>query len=407
MTKLRVLVCDDDKRRADGWVSVLETVTAKCPCAVAAATVQELKDSTAELRNRQRAARPRGRRSSTGVATCQFDHYDVAFIDYDLLRIDHLDGETLAYLARCFSEISVLIVVNRDRGDVFDLRLGGDPQSWSEVDISDRQLGNAGLWEEPWEGFRPWHWPLIPDTVSRFKRNVKKFVGLLDDPLETVLAMPEGTSAILPAALWEFVTHPKKGQKTTLRELVLASQTGVRTKDRITDENAIARIGVARLTRWLTQGVLPGEHLLVDAPHLVSRVPGLVTDSARSSADKLSQLCVLSDDLPSFFDASAVRRYGWNGNGLLDRPTWWWPSIAKDMKIPDIKEPWNAKTLDFVFCEDISRFVPRSAARQFAAEILSPYSSRFVVNADGTRLPAGIRKAVKGVSYEPASRFAI
>ena len=42
------------------------------------------------------------------------------------------------------------------------------------------------------------------------------------------------------------------------------------------DQGGIERVAAARLGKWLERLVLPGQNVLVDAPHLVSRFPSLV-----------------------------------------------------------------------------------------------------------------------------------
>jgi len=405
MKALKIVVCDDNKRRAQDWLASIQSAGRSANVVGVAIGADDLRKAAAELAQREIQAR-KAKKKSRAASANPFDGREVAFIDYDLVKVDHLDGENLARLVRCYSDTAIIVVVNREVG-TFDLKLRAEPTAWADVDIHSTQIGNEGLWSEPWTGFRPWHWPLLPQAVKAFRRNVRKFRRLLDQPIAKALGMTADMVAVLPESVWEQVARGSDRSKATVRQVVDGVPMGLRPKERLFDDDAATRFAVARLTKWLCQVVLPGQNILVDAPHLVSRLPCLLERGKKPTSGTLNELGLISNTRPKGLDDRLIRRYAFDGSGLLDRPAWFWPSVSKDTKIPDIKEPWNVEPLPLVFCEDLSQFVAPEAARQFKAEVDSPYSARFVANPRSSKLSAKLRKAIRGVSYEPVNRFAL
>jgi hypothetical protein len=407
MTALRVLVCDDDKARAESWSHVLGQLKLETDLQRRTLGAEDLRAASVALRDREKLARGTRRKAAPAAeAKTPFDGVDIAFIDYDLLKVDHLDGENLARLVRCFTSTAMIIVVNREHG-TFDLKLRADPHVWADLDIHSTQISNPSLWEQPWTTFRPWHWPLLPAAVKGFRSGVRRFSSLLDDSLAEATGMTEDLLTVLPESVWTEVATAKERTKATVRQVVEAAPMGLRPKEKLLDDGSVVRVAVARLRKWFSQVLAPGQNVIVDAPHLISRLPCLLAPRRRPEREVLDRLCTLGHESQGALDERLISRHAFDANGLLDRPMWNWPAISRDTRIPDVREPWNVKPLPVVFCEDVSRFVARSAVRQFRADVDSPYASRFVVNARSKTLPASIRKAVRGVSYEPGNRFAL
>ncbi len=406
MKVVKVLVCDDNKKRADDWLKSLGTVRGTVKLVGKALGANELRVAAKVLNEREVKARSKSTKKRKWLSISPFDGIDVAFIDYDLLKVDHLDGENLARLVRCYSDTAVIVVVNREYG-AFDLKLRADPTVWADVDIHSTQIGNDGLWNDSWDGFRPWHWPLLPNAVRAFRANVKKFRKLLNQPIAKATGMSNEMLAVLPESVWEQVGKGPDRSKVQVSQVVDGVPMGLRQKEKLLDDDAVTRFAVARLTKWLCQVVLPGQSIIIDAPHLVGRLPCLLAPGKKSVPAVLNELRLISKTRFKALDDRWIRKYAFDGNGLVDRPVWIWPDLSKDTRIPDVREPWKVKPLPMVFCEDVSQFVTRSAARQFRAEVDSPYSARFVVNSKSRTVSARLKRAVKGISYEPASRFAL
>ena len=96
----------------------------------------------------------------------------------------------------------------------------------------------------------------------------------------------------------------------------------------------------------------------------------------------------------------------------LWRPAWYWPEVSRDEGIKEVKEPWVTKTMEWVFCEDLSRFIPVEHAREFYAEVLPPFLERYVFDRSSTEARSYMMEVGKGdpvdfdgVEYVPPSAF--
>ena len=93
---------------------------------------------------------------------------------------------------------------------------------------------------------------------------------------------------LLPREIVEFIEKPaqKRTFSNHVREFVTESGNGLRLKDKIslnddTNDHILARVGAARISKWLERLVLPEQDILVDAPHLVLRYPNLITSDKK------------------------------------------------------------------------------------------------------------------------------
>lgn len=159
------------------------------------------------------------------------------------------------------------------------------------------------------------------------------------------------------------------------------------------DVKVISRVSAARVSKFIERFLLPGQDILVDAPHLVSRFPSLLSIESRKPSDWNNLATLTNDDdcaiLSSLLREHRAQRFHW-----FSRPVWFWPRIAEDSRIPEVKNPWEAKQAPYVFCEDDSRFRKEADCREFVADTESPFSRRFV-------------KSLSKVMYRPAVRFSM
>src|SRR5579864_3344441 len=168
--KKTVLVCDDHPKIARDWASQIEKV---CPpdFTVESIAQEQLVEMISQLEARRKNARkPAGSRAES--TQNRFDDADILVIDYDLLDLrdqTYLTGENVAYLARCYSRCGIIVGLNQFGPNDFDLSLKGHPESFADLNVGGEQIGNPGLWSAKWNGFRPWHWPLLPAAVEAFK----------------------------------------------------------------------------------------------------------------------------------------------------------------------------------------------------------------------------------------------
>lgn len=344
----------------------------------------EFDDLLEHLKRRRDDLREYGEWDDEGTT---LDEAGIFIVDYDLVeRTPFLTGEEIAYLARCFSKCDLIVGVNQFRKNDFDLTLRGHPWSFADlnINVTDRnsQLSNLNLWGEYREGFHPWHWPTLPQYQRDFGKRVQDVRQNLDTPntpIWRVLGFPPEQFEILPRSIVQFLGG-KDPAETTFRDFVVGSGNGLRPKDAErgdrTSCDVIARIGAARISKWLERLVLPNQTILMDAPHLISQYPSLldgdVTDIAawnatarRTSYDGLG------------LKVSLIEQFRLQKEYWLSRPAWFWDGLRKCEEILEVREPWKAERPDWVFCEDASRFYAEGC-REFVTDTEPPFSRRFI-----------------------------
>src|SRR5258706_16444099 len=108
MKVVKVLVCDDNKKRADDWLKSLGTVRGTVKLVGKALGANELRVAAKVVNEREVKARSKSTKKRKWLSISPFDGIDIAFIDYDLLKVDHLDGDNLARLVRCYPHTAAL-----------------------------------------------------------------------------------------------------------------------------------------------------------------------------------------------------------------------------------------------------------------------------------------------------------
>jgi hypothetical protein len=189
----------------------------------------------------------------------------------------------------------------------------------------------------------------------------------------------------------------------TLRDFVLKSGYGVHRKDNEEKQfedaaEHIARIGAARLSSWLEHVVLPAQSLLVDAPHLVTRLPRLIAGEPSKLATWNVTATRDGNNAARGIRETEIKRHRFVAEHWLSRPAWYWPGIAGDERYIE----WAAadKMADVVFCEDTSSFARRSDAHEFMADVPAQFALRYV------RKPSPPRK--RGTpEYRPSVRLSM
>ena len=359
-----------------------------------------LQDSIETLQARQEGIRDN---SEFPNEPTQFDETSIFIIDYDLLKSKaggFFTGENIAYGVRCFSTCKLIVGLNQFGRNSFDLALKGHPESFADLNLGADQLDNPGLWRGDWgdlrRGFRPWYWPNLSDSLKAFDKRVKEVWENLDEPICGVLGFDSDVFRLLPRAVVQFIGkgEGKEPAETTFREFVTESGNGLRPKDKdIEDEDVMARVGAARISKWLEIFVLPEQDILVDAPHLVSRYPSLIDGDRKKIGtwNKTAQLVCHSE---LGLNCESIKPYRFNKDHWISRPVWFWDKLREHGQIKELTEPWLTAKPDWVFCEDASRFYRRNACREFLAETSSPFVRRFA-------------KEFPNVDYQPRVRFSL
>ena len=397
---IRVLLCDDQRTEIGDWTSDVELAVGDG--SVTALDLDTFRDAVAELEQR-RASAVAGTAPSSDWPDHAFD-VDVLVVDYDLTLLDkgkYITGEAIAYLARCFSRCGLIVGLNQFKAG-FDLSLAGHPDSYADVNIRNEQLGNPGLWTAARAGFRPWVWPQLVNEYGAFAERCRGLERTLDIGILTHLGL-EHIESIIPRGLLEFLEGDRSPIEMTFRNFVLESDHGARVTASLPDPVA-ARIAASRVAAWLNQVLIQSQEVIADAPHLVMRIPALMADAEPREWDELARL----------YDRLAVDRLGQLADAIYPasdwagRPCWYWPRASElAASLPTVSNEF-----DFVFCEDLSRFVPRSAARAFVAELPTAYRRRFVLRPDSSEARQLAEdehwKYLPGdVDYRPSIRFAM
>jgi hypothetical protein len=399
-----IIVCDDESPRASDLRSRLRArLGPSSGFDVRALSPAEFVDAIAALEARQLAARD-GEVPESGRSPGDhpFDTADILFIDYDLLRLSVIgspatgadSGERVSYLARCYSRCGTIVAYNQfpPMHRSFDLTLRGHLRSFADLNVSMDAASDSGLWSDRFRGFRPWSWPVLTVAYRDFRARTNGLDGSLDEPILATLGLQDdAVYELLTREQLEFLSPDKDPRTASFRDFALHSGNGLRPRDKPWEERAIAGIAAARIGKWLERAILPHQNVLVDAPHLISRFPSLLVKSDSPSAWNAScRLTVPRKELglnERLLKSSVFKATEW-----LSRPAWLWPSIACNQQIAEVKDPWAARDVRLVFCEDTSRFRPGAGVKEFVAEVAPEFGRRYV-------------QVVSGVTYEPAVRL--
>lgn len=333
------------------------------------------------LESRRKALRE-GKTSNSNLSC--LDQTSIFIIDFDLVYFSNksfFTGENMSYLVRCFSKCGLIIGLNQympPQENVFDLTLKGHPESYCDINVGSAQLDNQSLWSEKAKDYRPWYWPNLLKSVEDYTQRVKDVTSNPQRPICEVLGL-KGFINVLPRAISDFLGYDL--DKVSFEEFVTKSGNGLHGRDTKASNEMVGRIAAARIAKWLERMVLPGQDILVDAPHLVSRYPSLLTGnpSKIESWNKTTKL-ESYDNLGLYYEK--IEKFRFKKNYWLSRPAWFWDSISECSEIDEVSEPWKKIDSNYVFCEDISSFKRRENCKRFVAKLDSPYVHRFIKGLD-------------------------
>jgi hypothetical protein len=395
MRKKKILILDDDTTFRRHHIAKLRNVLGfDKSFDLEEITPDKFQNILGVLENRRGQARKAELREFSDV--CSLDGADILIVDYDLLSLASagvMTGENVAYLARCFSRCGFILGLNQFGVNAFDLTLKGHPESFADLNIGSEQLNNPGLWAEPWRGFRPWGWPLIGRSLDQLERRATELQNRMGDRVLEFLQIAEPVANLVPRPAAEFISRSKTVNETTFEEFVLDSGNGLRGRRDRTSQECMVRIAAARIHKWLERLVLPGQDILVDAPHLVSRYPSLLRGREAESASFDRTASLKSVDRLGI-DHQKIEGHRFSRTDWLSRPAWFWPGLTALQTIDEVREPWKSSQPDLVFCEDISRFRLRRQCTEFVADLSSPFVRRYVAR-------------LERIDYRPAVRLSL
>lgn len=411
MTKRKIIVCYDVEIDTEGWCEVVREALGTDSSLddayeVPSLSLGKIKSGIHDLFARRKQAREEGTWDEGGGL---FDDAEILIIDYDLaLSSDEspITAETVARLARAFTPCGAIVVLNQYRDIDLDLSLLGHPDSCADLNINSKSLDLKGLWSSTISGsFRPWHWPILPDAAHRQHSRVQQLLeGGLDQPILEFFGFDESVFRHMSRSSKGFL-HPNPGSKwsaVTFLDFVSKSGNAIDPKDtdaiveRRTEKTheAVARVAAARIAKWLERMVLAPQDILVDVPHLVERIPFLLTGD-RNQIETWNATVDLTK--VNGIDATSISEYAFKQKDWLSRPAFWWPRIDSDEGLTNkLLADTEGNPVDFVFQEDVSKFGRREDSKEFVAAFHSVYDRRYVSAAED-----------QNFSYAPSVRFAL
>lgn len=404
---LRILIVDDETERSKGWESDIQ----RCGLAGCSATVQALdRDASraiieqADLRRRHSRA---GKDPFDGTLACGFDDADVLIVDYDLEELvaagTTSTGLWVAMLARAFTRVKLVVLVNQFVSNKFDLTLTAAMRSRADIDVGEAQLLNPALWDRSKvDGYAPWSWmDGVQLAGGRIEATVQWVLDRLNQPVLNALGFSSDVDEHTGIAqeLWqELVADTDRTFKSMVAEAKFLTPKDAEAIG--TSDLACARVAAAMVVHWLDRCVVPSGDVLIDLPHLASANPWLLKDRSEAAgwdASVVEGFAALE---------SRVNQHEYLPGFRLARPVVWRKKASAD---PLLAEPAGFTYDDFpdlVFCEDVSRFHPFDKARAFTCRLPTGDTQRFVANPKDVAPTKG-GFSLSDVAYEPSVLFAL
>ena len=398
MSTIRVMVYDDSPEIAESLVNKVRIV---CDHANVTAVRQETFRDLIGLMNRRRAKWRAGGDDVAFMESTEVDEADVIVVDYDLLfysEAGDTTGSRLAYLLRCFTKCGLIIVLNEYGTNTFDMSLRSPSLDFADLHLGAVQIGNPGLWSGSFEGYRPWHWPVLPKARLNFEKCVEDVRENLDQPILEFLGLGRFIDW-MPKRAHDFFLGSGNIETVRFKDFVKQARVGIESKDELPPEY-MARVAAARLLALLNGLILPEQSILVDAPHLVSRFPSLIRDGDQD-IHYWNRLCEpLNEEIDELL-VEVLTEHRFKRQHWLWRPVWYWPDVARDERISEVRDPWSVKDIDWVFCENVSRFVPAEFADDFRADVSPPFNKRFVLKRESPEAQTFVSKVGSGGDQDP------
>jgi hypothetical protein len=373
---MRIRVCDDVEDIADGWVAAIKEVV---PQDWDVARLVAAKDDVSQLLQRKLAIENGG--EALGQAS-EFDPVDVLVVDYDLLHLDdtgsRTTGEGVARLARSFSTCGAIVVMNQFKGPQFDLGMRGHLESFAEVNIEASLVGQTALWQscEPEAGrFNPTTWTPLPDLLSSGRGLAATFAEKgFDTQIMPLLGLDAEALAELSDTAFGFVSQSAQTAEdlsaVTMREFLERSLDAPIVACLVEKAPQVLYAFAAfRLVKWLDRAVLRPMDVLVDAAHLLERLPFMI-DTAKTDPGDASQWAKAAASPKDGLRWDVLEKYqNVLASSALGRPVFDWFRIAKDDQIDELQDDYlKAQPNRFFLAEDTSRFVEKAGLTRFRAD---------------------------------------
>lgn len=422
---MRVLICDD---REDECRSAQEALKKGAPQSVRSDLLYDYKLAETLKTFFNDVNRVLDQASNSKTLTSVFDGYDLVFIDNALSYLGlpgpRLTAEHIAGYVRAFSACPYVVSLNKHDDRDFDLDyLIGDRTTRADLAVNTDHLENKALWTgksiDAKEGFLPWYWPELLKSPAVRRKQIEFVKKHLEDPvLHSLGFSPESIGRLSSHALGVLSPHASlnvaeadKGQRAedvTFRDFFgVHERTLPARADRKTVEDkqlldAIARTAAADIDLWFRRDIVGPQDILVDIPHLISRMPFLLGPHA--SDINAWNKAVQSTAQPFGCTPSLFRKHIKDRRYI--RPPWstrasfWWNDLKADEDLNKLYYSGGSSWGDFVFCEDTSQFLPRTNAHdeervvEFPTALEGAWARRYIASLDHIR-------------YQPLSRLAM
>lgn len=400
MPKETILICDDRAATRTRWQAALVGIPeVAADFNVEMLSGDDLEHTLVVLEDRRR----RGTWDSELEDGELIDQAGVVVIDYDLReKLPGATGERISYLARCYSRCGFILGLNQfERFPTFDLTLRGHPESFADLNLHDSMLAFRGLWAtDKWEDFRPWAWPLVPRMAGSLEQRVSDVAANGTAGILKTLGLAAEEAPLLSRQVASFLGGTARAENVTFDQFVRESGHGLRGADRA-GPSARARIAASRVSKWLERLVLPGQDVLVDAPHIAARFPSLLraSDAAKAWSETATIPKRATSRISVNLDAKTIAAHIYPHNHWVSRPVWYWAAVSGEPEVQEVADPWAVTTERYVFCEDSSRFHVPKDARPFQPGGPTTFIKRFVERKRPASSPPGLR-------YLPLDQYA-
>jgi hypothetical protein len=399
----KVLICDDEPDLAKSWLDEIGKVADPSQYDLCAVPTKEAISASIKVLLARRSALRANK--DYPPDPCIFDEVDIVIIDYDLIHVDEANnrytGEGVARLARVYSPTKLIIVLNQFIESQFDLGLRGHLESFADLNLDASLVSNQGLWQaNKWEGFRPWHWPVLDRAVSKMTARLKQLSSrpALETPIIAALGMTVTDVSRLSDTAFGFIAPDVETfgelEKQTFVDFLKVNSAAVETSDAEAllerDVGACARLSASRIAKWLEREVLGPQDVLIDLPHLLQRCPYLFNRDLQ----KIETWNEIGHSHGESLREEFPRGAFFSADVWVDKPVFWWNRIDQDPMIEQVRDKYDfAEVPDFVFLEDASKFIDFENATEFRAGFHNAYDRRFV-------------QRFEEIRYSPQRRFA-
>lgn len=402
-SKFQIALFDDELQTRDAFYRDLFSVVSKDKFDIKKIDTNEFKKELEIIQGRQKDFRNTGNWGKS--VNSMLDEVSILVIDYDLFDAHpFLKGSEVSYLARCFTTCGLIITINEAGHNPFDLTLTGNLNSFSDLHLGQDQLSSPYLWgkKEPKvtaktpSDLYPWQWPDLVDYYQNYERKIEDVLDAIKKniSIESSLGFDKGTFNSLARSVSQFIGD--NASDVTYTEFV-ASESGLEFKDRQIKNGAdvnpiiVARVCAARIAKWLEYSLLTEQDILVDAPHLVSRLPEFLIGDSQKIAT-WNGVAKRGSNVKININNKILRQFKFEKAFWISRPVWFWRKIMEDKSIDQVREPWNISYPKWMFCEDASAFSIKSS--EFVSKAQSSYARRYACVFDS-------------VDYEPRNRFSL